>query len=298
MRDAFHDDLDKITDQLVEMTRLAGSADLYQGEKRQPQASINFVTAHDGFTLNDLVSYDHKHNEANGEGNRDGADDNRSWNCGVEGPTEDPAVEKLRNRQVKNFLAVTMLSIGLPMISMGDEVRRTQRGNNNAYCQDNETSWFDWTLVTRHADVHRFVTLVNERRVLRDIEPERGRMSLTELIRQANKGWHGVKLDQPDWGNSSHCIALTMELAKDGLLAHVILNAYWEPLEFELPATSGGEASSWRRWIDTSLESPDDITPWEVAPSVPERAYRAESRSVVVLFAASISESGQASDGP
>ena len=277
--------------------RLIGSPAIYGYEQREPEQSVNFVTCHDGFTLNDLVSYDRKHNEANGEDNRDGAGDNRSWNCGVEGPTEDPAVEKLRNRQVKNFLAVTMLSIGLPMISMGDEVRRTQRGNNNAYCQDNETSWFDWTLVTRHADVHRFVTLVNARRVLRDIGPEGGRVSLTELIRQANKGWHGVKLDQPDWGDSSHSIALTMELTQDGLLAHAILNTYWEPLEFELPATSGGEASPWRRWIDTSLESPDDITPWEVAPSVPGRAYRAEARSVVVLFAESAPEGGPAGGG-
>ena len=103
------------------------------------------------------MSYDQKHNEANGEDNRDGADDNRSWNCGVEGPTDDPAVEALRNRQVKNFLTLTLLSLGVPMILMGDEVRRTQRGNNNAYCQDDETSWFDWTLLEKHADVHRFV---------------------------------------------------------------------------------------------------------------------------------------------
>ena len=131
--------------------RLLGSPSLYGHKQREPEQSINFVTCHDGFTLNDLVSYDHKHNEANGEDNRDGADDNRSWNCGVEGPTDDPAIEKLRNRQVKNFLAVTMLSQGMPMMLMGDEVRRTQGGNNNAYCQDNETSWFDWTLLAKHA---------------------------------------------------------------------------------------------------------------------------------------------------
>ena len=107
--------------------------------------SINFVACHDGFTLNDLVSYNQKHNQANGEENRDGADDNRSWNCGVEGPTADPEIERLRTRQVKNFLTVTMLSLGLPMFLMGDEVRRTQDGNNNAYCQDNEANWFDWS---------------------------------------------------------------------------------------------------------------------------------------------------------
>ncbi len=124
--------------------RFLGSPDIYGHEEREPEQSINFVTCHDGFTLNDLVSYDEKHNEANGEDNRDGDNDNRSWNCGVEGPTDDPEIERLRSRQVKNFLALTLLALGTPMLQMGDEVRRTQRGNNNAYCQDNEISWFDW----------------------------------------------------------------------------------------------------------------------------------------------------------
>src|SRR2546429_7152659 len=185
------------------------SPEIYAHKEREAEQSVNFVTCHDGFTLNDLVSYDAKHNEANGEDNRDGADDNRSWNCGVEGPTDDPTVETLRNRQVKNFLTVTLLSIGMPMILMGDEVRRTQRGNNNAYCQDNETSWFDWTLVAKHADVHRFVTLLSAQRLLRDEEPERQRLSLNQLLREANRAWHGVKLGQPDWGNWSHSLAFT-----------------------------------------------------------------------------------------
>ena len=120
--------------------RLVGSPEIYGHEEREPEQSVNFVTCHDGFTLNDLVSYNTKHNEANGEENRDGSNDNLSWNCGVEGPTDDPAVEKLRNQQMKNFLTVTMLSLGVPMILMGDEVRRTQNGNNNAYCFDNETN--------------------------------------------------------------------------------------------------------------------------------------------------------------
>ena len=153
---------------------------------REAEQSINFVTCHDGFTLNDLVSYDQKHNYPNGEGNRDGANDNRSWNCGVEGPTDDPEIEALRNRQVKNFLTITLLSLGVPMIVMGDEVRRTQRGNNNAYCQDNETSWFDWTLLEKHADLHRFVRLLIARRLLRDLEPEQQRTTLNELLRNAN----------------------------------------------------------------------------------------------------------------
>ena len=142
--------------------RLVGSPDIYAHDEREPEQSVNFVTCHDGFTLNDLVSYNRKHNEANGENSRDGSDDNLSWNCGVEGPTDDAEIEALRNRQVKNFLAVTLLAAGMPMLLMGDEVRRTQHGNNNAYCQDSEISWFDWGLVERHADVHRFVKLLNE----------------------------------------------------------------------------------------------------------------------------------------
>src|SRR6202043_2882833 len=125
-------------------SRLTGSSDLYKQDSRRPVASVNFVTAHDGFTLQDLVSYDHKHNEANGEGNEDGSDDNRSWNCGVEGPTDDPAVNTLRARQRRNFLATLLLSQGVPMLLGGDEFGRTQRGNNNAWCQDNELSWFHW----------------------------------------------------------------------------------------------------------------------------------------------------------
>ena len=265
--------------------RMIGSPEIYGHEEREPEQSVNFVTCHDGFTLSDLVSYNGKHNEANGEQNRDGADDNRSWNCGVEGPTDDPVVEKLRNRQVKNFLAVTLLSIGLPMILMGDEVRRTQRGNNNAYCHDDDINWFDWTLITKHADVHRFVTLLNARRLMRDVEHERRRLSLTQLVAQANKAWHGTKLGEPDWSPHSHSIAVSVELKKEGILFYMILNAYWEPLHFELPPVSNGSANPWRRWIDTGLDSPQDIVAWQICPSIPGSTYRAESRSVVVLFA-------------
>jgi len=272
--------------------RMVGSPEIYGHEEREPEQSINFVTCHDGFTLNDLVSYNGKHNEANGEQNRDGADDNRSWNCGVEGPTKDAAVEKLRNRQVKNFLTVTLLSIGMPMILMGDEVRRTQNGNNNAYCHDNDLNWFDWRLVAKHADIHRFVTLLNERRILRDVEHERQRMSLTHLLQQANKAWYGVKLGQPDWGPQSHSVAVSAELKGEGHLFYMILNAYWEPLEFELPPVANGSSNPWRRWIDTALDSPHDIVPWESASSVAGSSYRAESRSVVVLFASLAGGSG------
>jgi len=263
--------------------RLVGSPEVYGHKDREPEQSVNFVTCHDGFTLNDLVSYERKHNEGNGENNRDGADDNRSWNCGAEGPSDDSAVEALRNRQVKNFLAVTLLAIGMPMLLMGDEVRRTQRGNNNAYCHDDESTWFDWSLLDRHADVHRFAGLLAARRLLRDVEHEQQRISLTQLIADADKSWHGVKLGQPDWGPDSHSIALTARRRREPTSFHLILNAFWEPLEFELPPTDG----PWRRWIDTSLPSPEDIVEWEKAPASPGSTYRAGPRSVVVLYAAS-----------
>ena len=263
--------------------RLLGSPEVYGHKPREAEASVNFVASHDGFTLNDVVSYNHKHNEANGEQNRDGGADDRSWNCGVEGPTDDPAIEQLRNRQVKNFLTLTMLSLGVPMILMGDEVRRTQRGNNNAYCQDDETSWFDWTLLNQHADVLRFTQLLTAHRVMRDDTTEQPRISLTELLRQSTTAWHGVSLGQPDWSPHSHSLAFGAELPRAGLRMHLIMNAYWEPLDFELPAQEGEEL--WRRWIDTSLVSPYDISPWQEAPVCAHRVYHAAPRSVVVLWA-------------
>ena len=208
--------------------RLLGSLSIYGQKEREAEESINFVACHDGLTLNDVVSYNHKHNEENGEDNRDGRDDNRSWNCGFEGPTGDPAIESLRSRQVKNFFTASMLSVGVPMFVMGDEVRRSQRGNNNAYCQDNDTSWFDWHLLSKHADVLRFVKLLIERRVLRDVEHEHRRLSLREVLRESGHAWHGVKLNQPDWSPCSHSIAISGELNNEGVSLHVILNAYWE----------------------------------------------------------------------
>ncbi len=264
--------------------RLIGSPEIYGHEEREVEQTVNFVTCHDGFTLNDLVSFDTKHNEANGEDNRDGSNDNLSWNCGVEGPTNDPTVEKLRNRQVKNFLTVTMLSLGVPMILMGDEVRRTQNGNNNAYCFDNEANWFDWTLVKKHADVHRFVKLHIARRRLRDVEHEYRRVSLNQLIRDAYKAWHGTKLGRPDWGPHSHSIAFTAKIKEEGLLIYMILNAYWEPLDFELPPADNERKTPWRRWIDTSLDSPHDIVEWQASPEIAGHTYLVQPRSAVILF--------------
>jgi glycogen operon protein len=263
-------------------SRLIGSPDIYGHEEREAEQSVNFVTCHDGFTLNDLVSYNEKHNRENGEGNRDGANDNRSWNCGVEGPTSDPVVEKLRQRQIRNFLTVTMLSLGVPMIGMGDEVRRTQRGNNNAYCRDDESTWFDWSLAGKHADLLRFARMLIARRLMRDVGPEHRRVSLNQLIAGAKFAWHGVKLLRPDWSDASHSLAFGAELAS-GLRFHLILNGYWEPLVFELPAL--WETQNWRRWIDTALDPPLDICDWRQAPIHSDREYEAQPRSVVVLLA-------------
>jgi glycogen operon protein len=193
-------------------------------------------------------------------------------------------VEKLRNRQVKNFLTVNMLSVGMPMMLMGDEARRTQGGNNNAYCRDDETSWFDWNLLAKHADVHRFVTLLNVRRRLREFVSKNQLVSLNQLLRGANSAWHGVKLGQPDWGTASHSIALNAEIRSENMLFHLIFNAYWEPLDFELPRSNSAGEIRWRRWIDTALDSPFDIVEWETAQSIPGYVYRAESRSVVLSF--------------
>ncbi len=196
----------------------------------------------------------------------------------------DPEIEKLRNRQVKNFFTATMLSVGVPMFVMGDEVRRSQRGNNNAYCQDNETSWFDWSLLSKHADVHRFVKLLIERRLIRDVEHERRRTSLTQVLRESKHALHGVKLNQPDWSRCSHSFAISGELKNERLFAHVMFNAFWEPLDFELPALGNG-ATHWFRWIDTALEPPYEICEWNRETPVTESTYRVGARSVVVLIA-------------
>jgi isoamylase len=262
--------------------RLLGSPDLYGHEEREAEQSINFVTCHDGFTLNDLVSYNGKHNEANREDNRDGADDNASWNCGVEGPTDDAGIEALRNRQVKNLLALGLLAAGTPMLLMGDEVRRSQQGNNNAYCQDNEISWFDWTLLERHADVLRFVRELNAFRQRRDVV-EGDPLSLNQLLRRARITWHGVALNQPDWSPHSHSLAFTLRSVRARFLFHAMFNAYWEPLEFELPPLRPRRDSSWHRCIDTALPSPDDIRPWVTAPPVGDKRYVVQPRSVVLL---------------
>ena len=264
--------------------RLTGSPDVYELEEREAEQSVNFVTCHDGFTLNDLVSFNSKHNDENGEGNRDGADNNTSWNCGAEGPTADPEVERLRTRQIKNFLTLTFLATGTPMLLMGDEVRRTQSGNNNAFCQNNETSWFDWSLVEKHAGLHRFVKELIALRMNRILPIDRLDMTLTELLRRQPFQWHGVKLSAPDWSHESHTLAATVRLLGYPLLLHFIINAYWEALEFEIPAPAEAQ-ESWRRCVDTALDPPDDIRAWTDAQIVQSPTYRVRPRSVVVLLA-------------
>ncbi len=266
-------------------SRLLASPDIYDHHEHAPEKSINFVTCHDGFTLNDLVSYNEKHNQGNGENNKDGTDSNNSWNCGREGPICETAIEALRNRQVKNFFTVTLLSLGVPMILMGDEVRRTQIGNNNAYCQDNEISWFDWRLVSKHSDVLRFVTSLINARLQKDISVEDPGVTLNELLRQSRVQWHGVKLNQPDWSDESRSIAMTAWSMRGRFAIHMIINAYWDDLAFELPYLSDSSFKCWHRWIDTSLKSPDDISSLIGAPVVLSRSYKAVARSVVVLAA-------------
>lgn len=260
--------------------RLQGSPEIYGHEGREAEQSVNFVTCHDGFTLYDLVSYNEKYNEANGENNLDGENDNFSWNCGVEGPTGNNNIISLRSRQIKNFLTINLLSFGIPMILMGDEACRTQHGNNNAYCHDNETSWFDWNLIKQNSDIYRFVSMLNLRRQLREVEAEQERIDLLELINRSKIVFHGTKLNQPDWGIHSHSLALTIYNSDKDFILHWIINAFWEPLEFEIPI----QQEPWMRWIDTSLPSPDDIVDWKNAPLVSVSVYRVVPRSTVALI--------------
>ena len=263
--------------------RISASPDLYLQADREPNRSINFVTAHDGFTLNDLVSYNTKHNAANGENNRDGTNANHSWNCGVEGPSDDPAVEALRLRQIKNALTILLVSQGTPMFLMGDEVRRTQQGNNNAYSQDNEQSWFDWSAVERHADLLRFFRgLIDFTQTCAVFREERF-WTVADGDEESHIVWHGVKLGHPDWGEHSHSLAFTLNHPESGDHLHVMLNAYWEPLTFELPQLPDNER--WYRIVDTALSSPDDFREPEAASTIQGSSYQVAARASVVLLA-------------
>ncbi|MDQ1475331.1 MAG: isoamylase, partial [Actinomycetota bacterium] len=281
--------------------RFAGSADLYQRDGRRPFASINFVTAHDGFSLRDLVSYNEKHNEANLEDNRDGTDDNRSWNCGVEGPTDDPEVNKLRARQQRNFIATLLLSQGVPMLLGGDEICRTQNGNNNAYCQDNEISWYQWDLGPEHVTLHEFtrrmIQLRDRHPVFRrttffagepdenglaDVfwfRPDGRRMARREWDAQGN-GRLGVFVN----GNALRTVTAEGEPVRDDSFV-VIFNAHHESTTFVLPTRRFG-----RRWqVEVSTTEGEDDASTEPRATregeqVPARGeVVAEARSLLVL---------------
>ncbi|MFB3787213.1 MAG: glycogen debranching protein GlgX [bacterium] len=274
--------------------RIQGSPDLYA--RRGATASINFVTCHDGFTLMDLVSYNGKHNESNGEDNRDGANDNESWNCGGEGPTDDPEVNRLRLRQIKNAVTLLMVSRGIPMILMGDEMGRTQQGNNNTYCHDNEINWLDWSLRETNAELFRFfqamIAFRQAHPVLRN--PRHYRHQSSGDCPYADITFHGVKAWHADWANPGHSLAFMLcgchaqEGGKDNPI-YVAMNTYWETLPFEVPAPPPG--CHWRVAVNTGMEPPEDI--WrpgaEPALSGPGTIL-AGPRSVVVLVGKEISE--------
>jgi isoamylase len=264
------------------VTRLMGSPDIYGHQEREPEQSINFVTCHDGYTLYDLVSFERKHNEENKEENRDGNNENLSWNGGVEGETDDHSILAFRKKQIRNFFVLNLLSVGVPMICMGDELCRTQRGNNNAYCQDNEISWFDWGLFHKNGDIFRFVKLLIHSRFLRDMAKPEFSMTLNTLLKTAEIRWHGVRLNQPDWSDQSHTISFTVRSLGGKLESHYILNAFHESLRFELPMPDKGR--HWRRWIDTSLPSPNDINYWSEAPIFESQEYEVNAHTIVALI--------------
>jgi glycogen operon protein len=267
-------------------TRITGSSDLYQPGGRLPTNGVNFITCHDGFTLNDLVSYNEKHNEANREGGRDGTNDNLSWNSGCEGETDDPGVCALRARRAKNFIAVLLLSQGVPMILAGDEVLRTQRGNNNAYCQDNELSWFDWRLVEKNRDMVRFV---REMIAFRKRHPclRRTRFLTGRPYKPGfppDIVWHGAKLFQPNWNDpNGRFLAFSMAgIARGEESLHVMLNMSMEAVEAEIPEI---ENLAWFRAVDTGLGAPGDIAPPSAQTRIPDLSYTLSPHSVAVLEA-------------
>lgn len=268
--------------------RLQGSPDIY-GE-RGPQASVNFVTAHDGFTLRDLVSYNHKHNEANGEDNRDGMGENLSWNCGVEGETDEPAVKGLRARQIKNFLCLLMTSQGLPMLLMGDEIGHSKNGNNNSYCHDSELNWFNWHDLRAQAPLLRFTRHLI---AFRKAHPALRRRSYFQHRDTVNSGYadisfHGAKLWQPDWsfeGRQLGCL-LCGKHCRDGSEAddmiYIALNAHWQPAWFDLPPLRA--RMKWRVAFNTALAAPEDSHAPGQEPVLPrQEQITVGPRSTVIL---------------
>ncbi|MFN3998360.1 glycogen debranching protein [Algoriphagus sp.] len=264
------------------ISRMIGSPDLYSHQNREPEQSVNFVTCHDGFTLNDLVSYNHKHNELNGEGNCDGTNENFSWNCGVDGPTDDPEIAVLRERQIRNYFTTILLAVGTPMLSMGDEVKRTQLGNNNPYCHDNRLTWFDWDLVEKNRNLLRFVKMLIARRRSRELGQLENTMSLNEMLNSGRISYHGVKLNKPDWSDQSSSIAVSVKFMRKSAAIHIMINAKPEMLEFEIPQPQE-RGKNWRLWVNTYRKSPEDIFDWGNGPQVTESHFQVNAYSIVVL---------------
>jgi len=271
--------------------RILGSPDLYRESGRTPSASVNFITCHDGFTLADLFSYRQKRNLENGENNEDGGNDNHSWNCGVEGPTDQPEVNALRRRCAKNAMALLLVSQGVPMLSMGDEMGRTQRGNNNPYCHDTEWNWLDWGLLEANAGLHRFVkTLVAFRRAHASLHRSDW-FTGEDCIGSgyADISWHGVEPHRPDWGERSHSLAFMIcgqhdhALGGPGEFFYAAFNMHADPLVFQLPALPAGWR--WHLLADTAQESPADIHPPAEAPELEDQnRFRLIPQSTVLLI--------------
>lgn len=266
--------------------RVLGSPDIYHRPDTDVNRSINFITCHDGFTLNDLVSYNEKHNEANGEENRDGGNHNFSWNCGVEGLSNDPDIESLRLQQIKNFLTILFLSQGTPMLLMGDEVRRTQRGNNNAYCQDNDLSWFHWDEVDKQFDlwcfVRRLIYFVQHLQLFQQSDV----LEVIDYGKYCDRPhlvWHGTELGEPDWSEDSLILAFSLQDPSAKEYLHVMFNAYWESLDFELPPLAQNQ--QWYRVIDTTIPLSKTVCDLEAVTLIKTPKYSVQARSCVVLIA-------------
>jgi glycogen operon protein len=273
-------------------TRICGSADLYFASGRKPFHSVNFITCHDGFTLSDLVSYNRKHNEANGEENRDGLDENLSWNSGIEGPTSASKTLELRRRRAKSFIATLLLSQGVPMVLAGDEFLRTQGGNNNAWCQDNEVGWVNWDLAVANKDFHRFV---REMIVLRKRHPALRRRDFFEGTgpnkdRTPDIIWHGIKPLTPDFSETAKSLAFAINGRRTGRENdrdfYVACNGCDVPLIFRIPPSPNSR--TWHRIVDTALASPNDILGLDEGPVVrPGSDYSVPPFGLVVLIAES-----------
>jgi glycogen operon protein len=260
-------------------SRICGSSDLYAGSGKGPECSVNFVTCHDGFTLNDLVSYSHKHNSANGEGNRDGANENFSANYGIEGATADATIEAVRLRQIKNFLLTLAISRGVPMLLAGDEFRRTQHGNNNAYCQDNDTSWVDWSLAHRHRDLVRFTRQAFAFRRAHAV------LRREAFYTDRDIEWFDPAGRPPDWLDPGQRSLACLIHADDGADLYLMFNADAVPRPFVLPDLPC--SGRWRLAIDTAQPSMDHVDASERQAEVVDGSlYAVGSHASAILVAA------------